>query len=86
MDDLPPKKSGLPSESNEQKPNMWRQIGHYTHLGFILPASVIVGYLIGAALDRWLHTSWISVVGLLIGCVAGFTELIREMLKASKES
>ena len=79
MPDLPPEKNG-------QEKNMWRQIGRYSHLGFILPASVVVGLAIGAALDRWLHTSWITLAGLLIGCVAGFSELIREILKASKES
>jgi len=51
-----------------------------------LPASVVVGLAIGAALDRWLHTTWITLVGLLVGCVAGFTELIREILKANKDS
>ena len=76
----------LPPEKNEQPSNMWRQIGRYSHLGFILPASVVVGLAIGAALDRWLHTSWITLAGLLLGCIAGFTELIREILKASKDS
>lgn len=73
-------------QQDDQKQNMWRQIGRYSHLGFILPACVVVGLLIGSALDRWLHTSWIMIAGLLVGCVAGFTELIREMIKASKES
>ena len=52
----------------------------------ILPASVIVGLLIGAALDRWLKTSWITLVGLLVGCVVGFVELIRGAMRAGKES
>lgn len=65
---------------------MWRQIGRYSHLGLILPASVVVGLAIGAALDRWLKTSWITLAGLLVGCVAGFAEMIRTIMRASKET
>lgn len=79
MADLPPVK-------NDQKENVWRQIGRYSNMGFILPASVVVGLGIGTLLDRWLKTRWITLVGLLVGCVAGFAELIREIVKASKES
>ena len=86
MPDLPPEKPGSSPSGNDQPSNMWRQVGRYSHLGFILPASVVVGLAIGAALDRWLHTSWITLAGLLLGCVAGFTELIREILKANKDS
>jgi F0F1-type ATP synthase assembly protein I len=75
-----------PPEKNEGEKNMWRQIGRYSHLGLILPASVVVGLAIGAALDRWLQTSWITLAGLLLGCVAGFTEMIRTIMKASKET
>ena len=55
-------------------------------MGLILPASVVVGLLIGSALDRWLKTSWISLAGLLVGCIAGFAEMIRIIMKASKET
>lgn len=54
-------------------------------MGIILPAAVVVGLLIGAALDKWLHTTWITLVGLLVGAVAGFAELIRLIMRASKE-
>ena len=83
MPDDPPDKT---SESNNKEKNVWRQIGRYTNLGMILPASVIAGILIGAALDRWLKTSWITLVGLLLGCVVGFIELIRGAMRAGKES
>ena len=75
-----------PSEDNDQQKNIWRQIGRYSNLGLVLPASVVVGLLIGHALDRWLKTSWITLVGLLVGCVAGFVELIRGMVQAGKET
>ena len=73
-------------DKNDGKENVWRQIGRYSHLGLILPASVVVGLAIGAALDRWLKTSWITLAGLLVGCVAGFAEMIRIIMNASKET
>jgi F0F1-type ATP synthase assembly protein I len=78
MPDLPPEK--------ESKDNPWRQFGRFSNLGFVLPAAVILGLVIGAGLDHWLKTSWITLVGLLVGCVAGFTELIRGAVKAGKDT
>jgi F0F1-type ATP synthase assembly protein I len=75
-----------PPEKNNGDGNMWRQIGRYSHLGLILPASVVVGLLIGAGLDRWLKTSWITLAGVVLGCVAGFAEMIRIIIQASKET
>ena len=60
-----------------KKKSPWVQVGRYSQLAFMLPAGTVAGYLIGALLDRWLHTSWISVVGLLLGTAGGLTELIR---------
>jgi F0F1-type ATP synthase assembly protein I len=73
-------------EDDKPGQNIWRQIGRYSHLGFVLPASIVVGLAIGAALDHWLKTTWLTLAGLLVGCVAGFFEMIRVILQASKES
>src|SRR5208282_2817109 len=61
----------------EQKRSLWLQFGRYSQLAFALPAATIAGWLLGSALDRWLHTSWISVVGLFLGIAAGLIELLR---------
>jgi F0F1-type ATP synthase assembly protein I len=53
------------------------QAGRYSQVAFALPAATVIGWFVGRALDRWLHTSWIYLAGLLIGIVAGFIELIR---------
>ena len=39
---------------------------------------------LGALLDRWLHATWISIVGLILGTVAGLIELIRTVSKDTK--
>lgn len=62
--------------SSDRKKSPWVQFGRYSQLAFMLPAGTVAGYLIGALLDRWLHQSWISVVGLLLGTVGGLIELI----------
>lgn len=71
-------------ESPPPKKSMLVQLANYSQLAFIFPAATVVGWLIGAALDRWLHTTWLYLAGLLLGIVAGFVELIR--LVTSSES
>jgi len=50
----------------------------------MLPAGTVAGYLLGALLDHWLHTTWIAVVGLLLGTAAGLMELIRTISRDTK--
>ena len=61
----------------DQKKNFFLQLARYSQLAFVFPAALVVGWLVGAALDRWLHTSWLYLAGLILGIVAGFVELIR---------
>ncbi|HZQ96324.1 MAG TPA: AtpZ/AtpI family protein [Candidatus Sulfotelmatobacter sp.] len=65
------------SGSRDKKKSPWVQFGRYSQLAFMLPAGTVAGYLVGALLDRWLHTSWISIVGLLLGTTGALIELIR---------
>lgn len=75
-----------PEQKNGSSGNTWRQIGRYSNLAFVLPGAVLGGLLLGALLDHWLKTSWLTLVGLLLGCVAGFIELIRGVIKAGKDA
>ena len=75
----------VPEQQNsKEKKNPWVQVGRYSQLALMLPAGTVAGWLLGSAMDRWLHTSWINVVGLLIGTAAGITELIRTVLRDTK--
>ena len=67
------------------KRNGWAMAGRYTSLAFILPSSVLVGYVIGRLLDRAFGTSFLYIVFLLIGIAAGFLELVREVLRDSSD-
>ena len=57
----------------------------YSALALILPASTFVGYAIGYYLDKWLGTTWLQILFLILGTVAGFVTLIRQILKDSNE-
>jgi len=59
------------------KKNLWVQLANYSQLAFIFPAATVAGWLLGLALDHWLHTTWLYLVGLILGIIAGFVELIR---------
>lgn len=75
----------MPEDPRErQKRSLILQLANYSQLAFIFPAATVVGWLIGAALDRWLHTTWLYLAGLILGIIAGFVELIR--LVTSSES
>jgi F0F1-type ATP synthase assembly protein I len=67
--------------SNDESGNSERswmiQLGRYSQIGFALPAATVIGWFVGRLLDRWLHTSWLYLAGLIVGIVAGFIDLIR---------
>lgn len=65
----------------ERNKNPWVMVGEYTTLAVSLPVSVAVGYFLGRLLDRWLGTSFLYIVFLLLGCAAGFVQLIRQVSK-----
>ena len=64
---------------------LWLQLARYSQLGLVLPAATIVGWLVGVGLDKWLHTTWLYLAGLLLGIVAGFVELIRTVTSSESD-
>jgi F0F1-type ATP synthase assembly protein I len=74
-----------PPTDDVPKKKFYVQIAEYSQLAFILPACTVVGWLIGLGLDRWLHTTWLYLAGLLLGIAAGFVELICTVMKAEKK-
>lgn len=74
---MPPPDPDPQNRNSDQKKNFLLQFARYSQLAVVFPAAVVVGWLVGVALDRWLHTSWLYLAGLILGIVAGFAELIR---------
>ena len=73
-----------PDDDSADKKSAWVQLANYSQLAFIFPAATIVGWLFGAGLDRWLHTNWLYLVGLILGIIAGFVELVRIAMADTK--
>ncbi|HEX3661046.1 MAG TPA: AtpZ/AtpI family protein [Acidobacteriaceae bacterium] len=78
---MPPNPSHSGEGPSGKKPS--RTVGalvraeRLTQIAFILPAAVFIGWIAGAALDKWLHQQWIYLVGLVLGVVAGFIQVLR---------
>ena len=75
--------SDPPGEAEQR--SLWIQIARYSQLALVLPAATFVGWLIGVGLDRWLHTKWLYLAGLIVGIVAGFVELIRTVMSSASK-
>jgi len=68
------------------KKSPWVQLAKYSQLAFIFPAATVAGWLIGLALDHWLHATWLYLVGLILGIIAGFVELIRTVTSSDSNN
>jgi F0F1-type ATP synthase assembly protein I len=60
-------------------------VGEYTSLAFLLPVSTVVGYAIGYLLDKALGTHWLYIPFLILGIVAGFVQLIRYLIRDTRD-
>ena len=60
-------------------------VGEYTTLAFLLPAATFVGYLMGYLLDKALGTHWLYIPFLILGIVSGFVQLIRQLMKDTRD-
>jgi F0F1-type ATP synthase assembly protein I len=70
---------------DSERRSLWLQIARYSQLALVLPAATLVGWLIGVGLDRWLHTTWLYLAGLIVGSAAGFIELIRTVTSSESK-
>jgi F0F1-type ATP synthase assembly protein I len=69
----------------KREESLWVAGARYSEIGFMIPAAVITGYLMGLAADYFLHTHWIHVFGIFFGAVAGFVSMIRRALQANAD-
>jgi F0F1-type ATP synthase assembly protein I len=72
-------------DNKDSKGNSWTVIARYSEIGFIIPAAIAVGYILGTLLDRWLHTTWLAIGGLIFGTIAGFVQMVRMAMASLKE-
>jgi F0F1-type ATP synthase assembly protein I len=67
------------------KKSATQQVGEYTSLAFLLPTATFVGYAIGYLLDKAFGTHFLYLVFLLLGIAAGFVQLLRHLLRDTKD-
>ncbi len=68
------------TEDPRSPKKQWVSAEKYIQLGFTIPASTFVGWLIGSGLGRWMHKDSFALGGLILGTVAGFVYFIRVAL------
>jgi F0F1-type ATP synthase assembly protein I len=63
-----------------EKPNgeeFWRLMARYVPVIGLMPGCVLAGYLIGAALDHFFATTYLRLVFIGLGVIAGVVQLMR---------
>ena len=60
-------------------------VGEYTSLAFLLPVATLVGYALGYLLDKAFGTHWIYIPGLIFGIAAGFVQLVRQLMRDTRD-
>ena len=55
----------------------FQQLNVALSVGMMFPVSIVIGYVMGYFLDRWLGTTWLKILFLLFGVAAGFINLFR---------
>jgi len=63
------------------KDDLFRDLGKYYRVAFLLPASILVGFVIGYVLDKIFGTGFLKIIFLFLGVAAGIIEVIRELSK-----
>ena len=68
------------------EPSPWRGFGVVGSAGITLVVATAGGAVLGYFLDRWLESSpWLTLIGLGLGIVVGFRELVRTIKAAERE-
>lgn len=74
----PPTGPSTDRPTGEPKPSMVRdyvKAESMLQLALALPAGCLIGWAIGAWLDRHFHQSWISILGIVVGAIGGFIQI-----------
>lgn len=86
MPDETPNEKSAPRKGTEGALGGLVKAERLMQIAVALPISVLVGWGIGALLDKWLHQQWIYLVGVLLGAVAGFVEIFHIINQYEKDN
>ena len=69
-----------------REPGAWTALAELSAVGMTLVMCTIIGLAGGYFADKWLGTTpWLTLIGLVLGIVAGFVNLFRSVKKAERE-
>ena len=66
-----------PGRDDDDERSFMMKYAEYSQLAIALPAGTFVGYLIGWLLDKWLGTTFLWLVFLVLGSIGGLVQVIR---------
>jgi F0F1-type ATP synthase assembly protein I len=69
----------------EKKDGFMASALRYTAMATTLPAAIFAGYLIGCWLDKWLGTTYLKIVFLVLGIVCGFAQIVQQLMRDSSK-
>lgn len=58
----------------------------YSTLAFVLPVATLVGWLLGHLLDQAFGTGYLNIAGLIVGIVAGFVQVVRQVMRDTHDT
>jgi ATP synthase protein I len=66
-----------PNNPDNNKPGLHELVKaeSMVQLALALPAGCLIGWVVGAWLDKHFHQSWIAIAGIVLGAVAGFIQI-----------
>jgi ATP synthase protein I len=69
----------------QRKRSAMASVALYLSLAIMLPTSMAVGYFMGVFLDKAFGTHFLYLVFLLLGIVSGFVQLIRQVMRDTRD-
>ncbi len=55
-------------------------------IAILLPSAAFIGWLLGSWADLHFHQSWIGLVGIVFGGIAGMVHVVRMVMAAGNDS
>jgi uncharacterized membrane protein YfcA len=73
-----------PAKKQPSGLSLYVQAEKMLQIAFVLPCALVIGWVLGAWADKWLHQSWITIAGVVLGCVSGLVFVIRMAFAAER--
>jgi hypothetical protein len=71
----------MPDADKPRDTSGWGKAGAYLGLAFVTPISGYICYVVGQWLDGRSGTDWMGTAGLIVGCVAGMYETVKQAIR-----